>query len=209
MSDLDTIWIIDSNGLSLVQQVLDPNSNLSDRTMFSGFISALLTFSDSVFDDQFEFLQMGKLFVHILSFMNGKFLVAIAAKKDSSKEFVHQKLVEVGEAFEAEYSEYLKNQTICIADEFIPFTDTLDKIFGTKTLQIIPEHEEFLNLLKRAEEDQYTEELTVEVIIDFFKQLPKNKRKVLLQTTLPIISMFTESDTLSVELMQKFQEILI
>ncbi|MFW9921917.1 MAG: hypothetical protein ACFFDW_01365 [Candidatus Thorarchaeota archaeon] len=207
MDGLESLWIINSNGLCLVHQVLNPNADLMNKSIFSSFLSALLTFSDSVFDDQLENIQMGKLDVHFKSFNNGKFLVAISTKRGLNIHFIQQKLLEVGEAFESEYIDSLEHQAICV-DEYLPFNDTINKIFGISTIRIIPEHEEFLTLLKRAEDEQYTEDLAVEVILDFFEGLPQIKRKILLQSTLPILSIFTQSENLTLEQIKRFQEIL-
>jgi hypothetical protein len=208
MTGLDTLWIINQNGLCLLQQAFDRNKDPTEMTMFSSFITALLNFSDTIFNDQFEHLVMGKLDVHCKSFSHGKFLVVLATKKGSKISNLHQKITEVGEAFEAEYINQLENKTAIYTEIFLPFSQTIDNIFGTKTIRILPEHESFLDLLKRAESENYSENHTIEVILDFFEKLSTAKRKVLLQSTLPILSIFFESPNLTKEQSERIQVIL-
>ncbi|MBD3192961.1 MAG: hypothetical protein GF308_20145 [Candidatus Heimdallarchaeota archaeon] len=207
MDGLDTLWIIDSNGLCLLQQIFNHKKNPVDKTMFSGFVSAILDFSDHLFDDSLQQITMGKLNFHCLSFSNGKFVVAIAAKTDVNQQTLYRKMVEVGEAFEAEFNNIIGHQPVCL-DEFIGFSETVDKIFEVKTRRVLPEHGELLKLLETAEQEQYSEYLTTEAILNFYENLSPMKRKNLLQTTFSILEMFIESDNLTVDQMERFQEIL-
>ncbi|NHJ48171.1 MAG: hypothetical protein FK733_10330 [Asgard group archaeon] len=208
MSGLDTLWIINKNGLCLLQQAFDSSKDPTEMTMFSSFITALLNFSDSIFNDQFEHLVMGKLDVHCLSFSNGKFLVVLATKKGSKISNLREKITEIGDAFEVEFGDQLDKTNAVYTEVFLPFSETIDNIFGTKTIRILPEHENFLDLLKRAETENYSENHTIEVILDFFEQLSTAKRKVLLQSTLPILSIFIESPNLTKEQTERIQVIL-
>jgi hypothetical protein len=151
---------------------------------------------------------MGKLDVHCLSFSNGKFLVVLATKKGSKISNVRQKIQEIGDAFEAEFGNQIDKTNAVYTEIYLPFSETIDQIFGTKTIRIIPEHEDFLNLLKRAESEHYSEEHTIEVILDFFERLSNAKRKVLLQSTLQIVSIFFESPNLTKEQSERIQAIL-
>lgn len=205
VDELDSLWIIDSKGLPILQQVFNPKKNSIDNTMFSGFVTAILNFSDHIFDESLEQISMGNLSVHCLK--KGNFLIAIATKKETNQQFVHQKMIEVADAFEAEYSNYIEGQPVDY-DYYAPFSDTIDKIFGIKTTRVLPEHGELLDLLKRAEEKQYSESETVETILNFYEQLPSKKRNILLQTTFPILNMFIDSKSLAIEQMKRFQEIL-
>jgi hypothetical protein len=208
MEGLDTLWIVNKTGLCLIQQVFDRNKDPTEMTMFSSFISALLSFSGNIFNDQLEHVTMGKLNLHCLSFLNGKFLVVIATKRGIKEDRVDEKLREVGEAFIVEFGEQIDTNAV-ITDTYLPFSDTIDKIFGTKTIRVIPEHEIFLNLLKRAEKEEYSENHTIEVILDFYEKLTAAKRKVLLQTTLPVLTIFTDSPNLTKEQTERFQNILM
>jgi nitrogenase molybdenum-iron protein alpha/beta subunit len=207
IDELDSLWIIDSKGLCLLQQVFNPTKNSIDKTMFSGFVTAILSFSDQIFDDSLEQISMGKLTVHCLK--KGNFIVAIATKKEANQQFIHQKMLEVADAFDEEYGDDLIDggQPVCI-DDYATFSDTIDKIFGTKTTRVLREHNEFLELLTRAEEEQYSESETIETILNFYEQIPSKKRNILLQTTFPILSMFIESKNLTVEQIKRFQEVL-
>ena len=67
MENLDSLWIIDSKGLCLIQQVFHPKKDPFDKTLFSGFITAVINFSDHVFEDTIEQITMGKLDIHNVS----------------------------------------------------------------------------------------------------------------------------------------------
>ncbi|MHA1169926.1 MAG: hypothetical protein ACTSP4_03770 [Candidatus Hodarchaeales archaeon] len=51
---LDSLWIIDSNGMCLLHRVFDKNKEYRDDTMVSGFITAILSFSKDTLEDTIE-----------------------------------------------------------------------------------------------------------------------------------------------------------
>ncbi|TFG02301.1 MAG: hypothetical protein EU542_05340 [Promethearchaeota archaeon] len=207
MVDINTLWIINSSGLCLLQHSYNGDQAFINETMFSGFVSAIINFSNRIFEDNLEKISMDKMDVYCHPFSDGKFYVVLAVNRGSNEKYIHQKIHEIGDAFQIEFKDMLDNLTINIAD-YDPFVDTLDKIVGVETQRTIPEQEEFLRLLKNAEEQQYTEYRTIEEILIFFEQLTPKKRQVVLQSALPIIEMFMESKNLKVEQMKRFQQIL-
>lgn len=207
IDQLESLWIINSKGLCLLQQAFTDKREFINKSIFSSFVSALLNFSDSVFDDQIDKISMGKIDVFCMPFEKGRFFVTIAARRGASEKYIQKKIKEIGDAFGTEYSENIDCDIYC-EDDFTPFIHTVDKIFGIETIRVIPEHYEFLDLLKMAEINNFTEEQTVETILDFFEQLTNSKREFLLQTTLPIVSIFTDSTNLTYEQMKRFQDIL-
>ncbi|NHJ84550.1 MAG: hypothetical protein FK734_03760 [Asgard group archaeon] len=207
MDGLDTLWILDSKGLCLLQQCFNGEKNLIDKNIFSSFVSALLSFSDRVFDDQIEKISMGKLTIYCKIFQEGKFCIAVAANREILEKELHAKIVEIGEAFDAEYGTCLVSN-VMFEDEFFPFFDTVDNIFGVKTVHVIPEHYEFISLLETAEIDELSETETVNLILTYFERLNETKRKLLLQSTLSTLTIFMNSPRLTFEQIKRFETIL-
>ena len=204
---LDTMWIINSKGLCLLQQGFRDDGTSIDKSIFSSFVTAILNFSDSVFSDQIDKISMGKNDVYCMPFQKGQFFVTIAAKRGANEKYIHKKLAEVGEAFQAEFGERV-DSNIIYEDDFDSFIHTVDGIFGLQTVRIIEEHYDFLDLLRTLEVNNVSEDRTIEEILYFFEQLSETKRKFLLHSTLPILSIFTDSPNLSFEQMKRFQAIL-
>jgi len=206
MDGLDTLWILDSKGVCLLQQIFTKEKNLVDKNIFSSFVSALLTFSNRMFDDHIEKISMGRVTIFCKVFQNGKFSIALAASHDINEKLLHSKINEIGEAFEIEFGKILTCDVI-YEDQFITFIDTIDNIFGIKTIHVIPEHTKFIELLEQAELNNYSELETVNAILVFFEALPQYKRKFLLQTTFSTISIFMDSPNLTFEQIKRFENI--
>lgn len=206
VKDLDTLWIINNKGLCFLQQAFNGEEALVDKTIFSGFVTALLNFSDNVFSDSLEKISMGKQDLFCMPFCKGQFYVIVSAKRDADEKLLTEKIQDVGLAFEAEYGNCSEHQ-VFFEDQFAPFADTINSIFDTETTTIISEHEEFLLLLQDAENNNFTENQTIEAILDFFERLSKTKRRLLLQSTLSILTIFTESQNLTYEQIKRFEKI--
>ena len=204
---LDTLWIINSKGLCLLQQAFHDTGEIIDKSIFSSFVSAILNFSDCVFDDQIDKISMGKNDVYCKPFQKGKFFVIIATKRNANEKFIQKKLDEVGAAFNSEFGEKADSD-IFYDDAFNTFIHTLDGIFGIQTIRVIDEHYDFLDLLTTAEVNNLSENQTIEEILYFYEQLSESKRKFLLHTTLPILTIFTDSPNLTFDQMKRFQAIL-
>ena len=84
LSLLNGLWIIDPNGLCLLHQDFSIESKEKiDETMFSGFLTAILSFTQDLVNDTIERIQMGEREIHYQSF--GIFAVAVSANKSKKK----------------------------------------------------------------------------------------------------------------------------
>ncbi len=209
MEDLELVLIVGDEGKCLVFQSFGTEVDYSDKEIFSGFVLALTRFANQVFKTSIKKFSTARLDLHYLpvELKEKKFFVILGAKKQADINYIHNKIKEISDAFVSEYGE-MDISSDLDEDFFVPFIDTIDKIFGIKTVRIIPEHAEFVGLLELAEQDEYTEEMTVNTILTFLESLPQSKLKILLQNTLPILTMFMESDNLSDEQIERFQTIL-
>ena len=89
-----------------------------NETRFSGFISAILTFTQDVFKDQFKKLTLGGIDIFIQSF--SVISVVISCKKGVNEKLLIKTLRSVGKSFEEQFSNVLKNNFVSVTmfDEF-------------------------------------------------------------------------------------------
>ncbi len=206
---LELILLSDDEGSCLLFQSFSSNIDYNKKNMFTGFVFAMNQLANQVFQSSIKKFGTSKMdlyysAVKIASTKN--FFIIIGAKKNSKENDVTNKLREVSEAFIAEYEDH--EFTSCDEELFLPFINTIDAIFGTKTTRVIPEHAELLQILQKAEEGEFSENETVSSILAFLEKLPENKLKVILQSTLHVLSMFMESDSLEEEQIRRFHHIL-
>ena len=87
LSYLNGLWIIDPNGLCLLHQDFSEagSGEKIDETMFSGFLTAILSFTHDLVKDSIEKISMGQREIHYQSF--GIFAVAVSTNKTKKKLF--------------------------------------------------------------------------------------------------------------------------
>ena len=198
VNSLDSIWIIDSNsGICLLHRVFNEDKDFGDETMFSGFITAILNFVSSTAQEAIESIVLGGFDIHIKSFTT--IIVVISTKKNSTLKNLDDLMNKVGTEFVKAFHEKLTGNLFSVQD-FENFGDTIESIFGAKTIQIIPEHEALIDLIKNSEKVNIPEELATESIILFFKNLPDYKRKIITESMYRIL-MSTVKDPSKVALL--------
>ena len=177
-TDLDSLWILSTTGLCFIHRIFDENKDFGDETIFSGFISAILSFCNSTISDTVEQISLGKFDLHLKTYPD--FIVVISIKKQG-KIKNHSDLIEkIAKEFDAEYRGFL-GKKIPTVETFSPFGENIDRIFGIKSIQIIPEHEQLIELIRKTDNEQIPEEVAVNMIIDFFKSLPDFKRTIIIE----------------------------
>ena len=204
VTSLDSLWIINNHGLCLLHRIFDLNKEYTDETMLSGLLTAISSFTTKATDDAIEKISMGKVDVHFRSFED--FYVIVSTKKGQSPRHLPHLIVEIGESFRIQYGAKLKSSLVD-TEIFEPFSVIIDQIFGVETIKVIPEHRELLGLLEQAEKNAYSEEKTVNLIIDFYAKLDDSTKRILLKTTKNILSLFISSKTLSNEQRDKLEEV--
>ena len=193
---LDSIWIINSeSGICYLHRVFNPEKDFGDETMFSGFISAILNFVTSTTSETIEGIVLGGFDIHIKTFK--EVIVVLSTKKNSILKNLVDLMDKVGSEFVNSYREKINSNLVSVQD-FEPFGDNIDRIFGLKTIQILPEHEMLINLIKKTETDNLPEEKAIDLIITFFKSLPDFKRKIIIENIQKILmSVTTDSRKVS------------
>ena len=176
---LDSIWIINSDsGLCYLHRVFNKEKDFGDETMFSGFITAILNFVSSTTQESIESIVLGGFDIHIKSF--GGLIVVLSTKKNAVIKNLNDLMDRVGTEFIFTFKSIMTGELISV-QEFESFGDNIDHIFGLKTIQIIPEHELLINLIKQSEKENIPEEQAAQSIITFFKSLPEYKRKIIIE----------------------------
>ena len=176
---LDSIWIINSDAeICYLHRIFNQDKNFADETMFSGFISAILNFVSSTTKDTIEGIVLGGFDIYIKSF--GNVIVVLSTKKNAVIPNVSYLIDKVGSEFISIYKEKIDHNLVSI-NEFEFFGENIDRIFGLKTIQIIPEHEMLIELIKKTEQENIPEDKANELIIQFFKSLPDYKRKIIIE----------------------------
>ncbi|MHA1169925.1 MAG: hypothetical protein ACTSP4_03765 [Candidatus Hodarchaeales archaeon] len=80
----------------------------------------------------------------------------------------------IGTAFHAEFGSLIDSGNLYSTETFEYFSTKIDSIFGLETIQVLEEHYQFLELLKKAEEEALSEEETTEQVLTFFEGLKSN-----------------------------------
>lgn len=180
VNPLDSIWIIGSeSGICYLHRVFNEEKDFGDETMFSGFITAILNFVSSTTQDIIEGIVLGGFDIHIKSFES--IIVVLSTKKNAVLKNLNELIDRVGNEFIDAFHDRLKSKLFSIED-FETFGDTINQIFGLKTIQIIPEHEALIDLIRNSEKVDIPEEQAIESIILFFKGLPDYKRKIITES---------------------------
>ena len=179
LNALDSIWIINSDAeICYLHRIFNKDKDFADETMFSGFISAILNFVSSTSKDTIEGIVLGGFDIYIKSF--GNVIVVLSTKKNVAISNVSDLIDKVGREFISIFKDKIDHNLVSISD-FEFFGDNIDRIFGLKTIQIIPEHEMLIELIKETEKENLPENKANELIIQFFKSLPDYKRKIIIE----------------------------
>lgn len=176
---LDSIWIINQeSGICYLHRVFNQEKDFGDETMFSGFISAILNFVTTTTQESIEGIVLGGFDIHIKSFQN--VVVVLSTKKNEVIKELEMLMDKVGLEFTSSFKEII-DQNLVSVQEFEAFGENIDRIFGLKTIQIIPEHEMLIDLIKKTESDALDEATSAQLIVTFFKSLPDYKRKIIIE----------------------------
>ena len=205
--NLDSLWILNNSGLCLLHRIFDSNKNYMDESMVGGFLVAIISFTQNSFNDSIEKISLGKFDIYFQSFE--RFIIVVSSKKGKEVRNLQDLISRLGNEFQKKYYEILIDTEIMMSTEmFESFGETIDTIFGIKTVRIIPEHYELLDILTRAESVQFSEEQTINAIIKFFESLKIDRRKLLLKTSSGVLDIFKSSKTLNPDLKKQFNTIM-
>ncbi len=189
---LDSIWIINvESGICYLHRVFNQDKDFGDETMFSGFISAILNFIATTSQEEIEGINLAGFDMHMKTFNN--VVVVISTKKNSVIKNLSELMDRIGSEFVNTFKKNLEQNLVSV-QEFESFGENVERIFGLKSIQIIPEHEMLIDLIKGTEKDNLSEEKSAELIITLFKSLPDYKRKIIIENIYKILkSVMTDS----------------
>lgn len=209
-SNLESLWILDKTGLCYVQRVFDKNTITLDENKLSGLLTAILMFSQDVFEESFEKLTMGGKEIFIKSFE--KITMAIAVKRESkSKEEdneIFNLLDEIGQAFLIEYADVINSTNLIDLEQFQYFGAIIDQICGIETFIYLNEHDQLIKILMNAEDKGYEEETAIKEVLNFLDNLSDYKLNIIIQTTSEILSPILENASLKSDQKKRYKKLL-
>ena len=209
LSLLNGLWIIDPNGLCLLHQDFSIESKEKiDETMFSGFLTAILSFTQDLVNDTIERIQMGEREIHYQSF--GIFAVAVSANKSKKKaKDLSQYITKVGNEFMSEYGEELRKSTLQNMEKFAPFSIKIDEIFGLKGVRVAQvQRTTLLEILQRLKAGELPADQGVTKILALYNELDNNSKKFMKQALRDVEDIFKKSELLTPDQRKQFQKIV-
>lgn len=194
-NNLEALWILDKTGLCYVQRVFDKETITLDENKLSGLLTAILMFSQDVFEESFEKLTMGGKEIFIKSFPT--ITMAIAVKRESKskdeEDEIFNLLDEIAQAFLIEYAEVINSTALIDLEQFHNFGVIIDQICGIETFVYLDEHDQLIKILMSAEKEGYDEDKAISEIVSFLDDLSDYKLNIIIQTTSEILSPILEN----------------
>lgn len=209
-NNLEAIWILDKTGLCYVQRVFDRDTITLDENKLSGLLTAILMFSQDVFEESFEKLTMGGKEIFIKSMEN--ITLAIAVKRESKnkeeEDEIFNLLDEIGQAFLIEYADFINSTNLLDLEQFQYFGNIIDQICGIETFMYLNEHDQLIKILMNAEDQGFDEEIAVKEIVSFLDNINDYKLNIIIQTTSEILSPILENASLNSEQKKRYEKLL-
>ena len=203
------LWLIDKTGLPLLNRVYETNDDTSliDSALFSGFITAIVAFSQQVVKDTIDTIQMAGHDIHYLSF--NKFSVVATSKKSVPNILeIHKILSEIGNKFQKHYQEELD----CIernTETFENFGSYVDQILQNKHgKQKSLNNFEIGLILTEVKFNKLTPQEAINRIYNSFKKLDKKSQSFIKDAMKDFEVFFSEKSGLSKEEIVMYKEIV-
>lgn len=209
MDILNGIWIIDPNGLCLLHRdfSMGPSTHKIDETMFSGFLTAILSFTQDLVKDTIEKISMGEREIHYQSF--NIFAVAVSANKSKKNKQIPQYITKVGEAFMKDYGEELRTTSLQNREKFSSFGEKIDDIFGLKGVRVaLEQRTNLLDILTKLKNDEISADEGVTKILALYHELDGSSKKFMKKALKDVEGIFKKSELLTPEQRKQFQSIV-
>ena len=203
---LNGLWIINPNGLCLLHRNFEETQEHIDETMFSGFLTAILSFTQDLVKDSIEKISMGERDIYYSSF--GQFAVALSANKSKKAKNLQQYINKVGESFLAEFGDFLKSTNIPDITTFEPFGNKIDQIFGITGHAITENRNELLEILTKLKNGEMDEKKAIERILSIYNSMDDKNKKFMKSALRDVEDIFKKSSVLSEDQRKQFQTIV-
>ena len=203
---LNGLWIINPNGLCLLHRDFEETSQQIDETMFSGFLTAILSFTQDLVKDSIEKISMGEREIYHASF--GMFAVAVSANKTKKAKNIPQYINKVGTLFSETYGEVLKASSLQDITVFEPFGTKIDEIFGIKGKMIEENKSELHEILLKLKNSELDEKIAIEKILALYNTLDDKNKKFMKAALKDVEDIFKKSTLLSQDQRKQFQTIV-
>lgn len=203
---LNGLWIIEKNGLCLLHRNFEETQQQIDETMFSGFLTAILSFTQDLVKDSIEKISMGERDIYYSSF--GIFAVALSANKSKKAKNLQTYINKVGEMFLAEFGDHLKSTTMPDITIFEPFGAKIDSIFGITGHAMTENRNELLEILTKLKNGQMHEKDAIVRILAIYNSLDDKNKKFMKGALKDVEGIFKNSTVLSDDQRKQFQSIV-
>ena len=203
---LNGLWIINPNGLCLLHRNFEETQEQIDETMFSGFLTAILSFTQDLVKDSIEKISMGERDIYYSSF--GKFAVALSANKSKKAKNLQDYINKVGTLFSEEYGSQLKSENIVDIGVFEPFGPKIDQIFGITGHAMTENRNELLEILTKLKNGEMNEKDAIGRILAIYKKLDDKNKKFMKGALKDVEDIFKKSALLSDDQRKQFQAIV-
>lgn len=199
------LWVIDSSGLCLLHHNFGETTGV-DETMFSGFITAILSFTQNFVNDTLERLALGTRDIYYRSF--GQFAIVISAEKGLKKKEIPKIIERVGESFSLQFSEELSPDSLRSSSAFESFGSVIDQIVGREGKVSHQDHHMLSSVLRKVKAGEMTENDAINSIFDLYEVMDEKTQKFIKTSLKDVEKLFKNSKVLSEEERKRYREII-
>ena len=203
---LNGLWIIEKNGLCLLHRNFEETQQQIDETMFSGFLTAILSFTQDLVKDSIEKISMGERDIYYSSF--GPFAVALSANKSKKAKNLQSYINKVGEMFLAEFGDHLKSTNMPDITIFEPFGPKIDTIFGITGHAMVESRNDLLDILTKLKSGEMAEKDAIVKILAIYNSMDDKNKKFMKGALKDVEGIFKQSTVLSDDQRKQFQSIV-
>lgn len=207
MSDfLNRLWIIDSSGTCLIDRSYEGTETGVDASIFSGFLTAILTFTQEMVQDEVEQISMGSRDIYYQPFRS--FAVVASVPKKKKIKNINDILKNIGNVFLATCGTNYSIGNKLSLDNVQIFSKKLDEIVGDTGQEIEESKYRLLSLFKQLQNGQVDEEVVVKDLLSTYESLDNKSQQFIAAAMKDVELIFKNSNNLTPELKSKLQNIL-
>ena len=204
---LNRIWIIDTTGNCLIDRSYEKTDQEIDASIFSGFLTAILTFTQEMVQDEVEQISMGTRDIYYQPFQS--FAVVASAPKSKKKiKNVNTILTDIGNLFITTLGSNYSPGNKLSSDHILLFSKKLDDILGSTGHEIEESKYRLRYLLKQLQQGAIDEETAVKDLLTTYESLDNKSKQFIAASMKDVEIIFKHSHTLAPELKSKVQYIL-
>lgn len=108
MEKIEEVWVIEDSGICLFNQSVGK----VDETLFSGFLSSLQTFIQTIGEDKLKKIEMGNSKITIYNLTDYKIFIVLKSEKKTNDKFLEKKIKDISNKFVLKYGSHVVEQQI-------------------------------------------------------------------------------------------------